>query len=160
MKFWDRLIEYNKRRKKRASQYYNEIKMLHNIYDGEAARIRNSYLKQYADSSDLKERYKKDDPTLSDEAFYGKLYDEGIITDDDVKNSSEYIKARKKDNNETLGLISDEIDLGRTNIYKLTSIGDLAYDKHDEVAIGIMECLDYFNWSSPDILSAFFERSS
>ena len=32
-------------------------------------------------------------------------------------------------------------------IHKLTSIGDLANDKHDEVAIGIMERLDYFNWS-------------
>lgn len=141
------VIEYNKRRQKRPSQYYNEIRMLHNIYDAETTRIRNSHLRQYTVSTDLKERYKKEDSTLNDEEYYGNLYDEGKISDEDVKNSNDYIKAKREDNKETLSLISEEIGLGRTNVNKLTSIGNLAHDKHDKVAIDILERLDFFTWS-------------
>jgi Predicted transcriptional regulators len=142
------VIEYNKRRQKRPSQYYNEIRMLHNIYDAEATWIRNSHLRQYTVSTDLKERYKKEkDSTLNDEEYYGNLYDEGKISDEDVKKSDNYIKAKIEDNKETLNLISKEIGLGRTNVNKLTSIGNLAHDKRDKVAIDILQRLDFFTWS-------------
>lgn len=84
---------------------------------------------------------------MSDEEYYGNLYDVGKISDEEVKNSSDYIKAKNEDNNETLNLISKEIGLGRTNVSKLTSIGNLAHDKHDKVAIDILERLDFFTWS-------------
>lgn len=142
------IIDYNKRRKKRWSQYYNEIRVLHSIYDPEAERTRNGNLKQYSDSSDLKKRYKKEkDSPLSDNDYYEKLYTDGKITTNDILQCTKYIKVYKRDKKETTKDIADEVDLGRTNVIKLTKIGELAYGKKDKVAIDIMERLDFTVWS-------------
>jgi hypothetical protein len=142
------IIDYNKRRKKRWSQYYNEIRVLHSLYDPEAEHARNKNLKQYSNSSDLKKRYKKEKSSkLKSKEYYAKLFDEGKITFNDILLSRKYKKVCTKDKIETTQKIADEIDLCRTNVIKLTKIGDLAYVKKDEVAIDIIERLDYDVWS-------------
>jgi hypothetical protein len=153
------IIDYNKRRKKRWSQYYNEIRVLHSLYDPEAERARNKELKQYSVSSDLKKRFKKEKgSTLDDKDYYEKLYDEGKITDNDILQSDKYKNTYNNDKKETTKDIADEVGLGRTNVIKLTKIGNLAYGKKDNVAIDIMERLDFGVWSLNNAFNVYTLR--
>jgi hypothetical protein len=150
------IVDNSKLRKKNKTQTYKEIKGMHIVLDPEAERERNKHLKQFSVSPDLKERFKKGkDSTLDDKDYYEKLYNEGIITDNDIFQSAEYRKVCKADKRETTQKIADflglndtnVVALGKTNVIKLTKIGDLAYVNGDKVGIDTMERLDYDTWS-------------
>jgi hypothetical protein len=123
------IIDYNKHRPKRFSQYYNEIKELHKIYDGEADRKMRRNLKQYADVPDLSRRYKSEDPKLNKSEYINQLFDNGTIPAEEIIRGEKYQKAKKKSSIRTVEKIEGAIGLCRTNIQKLTKIGDLAKEK-------------------------------
>jgi len=142
------IIDYNKHREKRASQYYKEIKELHNIYDGEALQRMKSNLKQYADLLDLSKRkekdFKKEHPGLKDSEIIDELYKTGEIKDEDIIKGDTYKKARTKSANEsyidTLEEIRKNVGKPRSFVFKIDQIGKLA--EKDKTVKKVMKYLD------------------
>lgn len=145
------IIEYSKDRKKLYSQKYNEIEMLHEIYDDGARENSRFNLKRQncsdSDVSKLARRLRSSpaeitdlvDWSLTDEEIvdhYGYLiqdqFEEGVTEFD-----KESIRTRDK--------IGKEIGMGGTNVDKLTEIGRLA-KTGDEVGLMAMKNLDDGKW--------------
>ena len=143
-----KLIDYNIFREKVLSQRYNESQELHKIYDPEGEIKRNRELLQFAVSSDLKKRFRKPAGCkINDKDYYGALFNNGEITEDDVRGSIRYIKACENEKLDTLQKIGDTVGIPPTNLYKLEKIGKLAYEDHDSIGIAIMKRLDLKIWS-------------
>jgi hypothetical protein len=145
------IIDYNKRREKRPSQYYNEIATLFKIYNAEKDRKRDEHIESYINVSDLKRTLpdlkKPEGSTEKDEEYYLRLYYEGKISKDKIKSGTRYKTARDDEWQRNLDKVAEEVGLGRTNIHKIKTIGDLAIKNKDKYAIEAMEFLDRFIWT-------------
>lgn len=146
------IIDYNKRREKRSSQYYQEIKHLHTIYDTEALQKIKSNLKnnpnQYVDLTDLSKRkkkdYRKENPGINDAEIIDKLHKSGEIKEEDIIKGKMYEDA-KKEALDTYQTIANGIDKNRTFTFRLDQIGKSA-EENDEVAQESMKYLDSKTW--------------
>lgn len=149
-----KIIDFNSNKGKSCSRIYNEIKMLHSIYDPEALATSRSNLQQYSDMPKLacrrimKEAVKKGfldpqqiDSTLTDEENFNNLIDylQLIIDKDKDKRSDKALGA-------TRDLIARQLGLGRTNSTKIYEIGAMA-EEGDEIAIEAMKNLDHKKWT-------------
>jgi ParB-like nuclease domain len=148
-----RIIEFNPRKGKSFSRIYNEMKMLHAIYDPEALEASLSNLRQYTDMPKLacrrimNEAVKKGyldpqriDSTLTDEENFNNLigYLRPILDKHNEKRSDKALGA-------TRDLIARQVGLGRTNSTKIYEIGSMA-EQQDEIAILAMKNLDEKKW--------------
>lgn len=145
------IIEYNRRRQKRYSQLYNEIEMLHQIWDPIAEAKRLANLKTY-DVTTLSHRLKKAikenkipqnqiDPEQTDEenainfkeelgGAYNKNYEFQI--EENFGTSEDRVRER----------IAKALGLGFMAVGRITKIGRLAKDQQNKTAIEAMQKLD------------------
>jgi len=144
------IIDYNKRRYKRPSQYYQEIKKLREIYDHENDHEMLENIDDYIDWSDLTTKHPKEDPNMSNSDYLKKLKKENKITDDYIIKGKVFQEKKNEIRKNTLERIAGEIGLKRTNVMKLDKIGKMAEDKvdaeGDEVAKKVMQYLDSIEW--------------
>lgn len=145
------IIEYNRRRQKRYSQLYNEIEMLHQIWDPIAEAKRLANLKTY-DVTTLSHRLKKAikenkipqnqiDPEQTDEENainfkeeLGGAYDKNYAfqIEENFETSEDRVRER----------IAKALGLGFMAVGRITKIGRLAKDQQNKTAIEAMQKLD------------------
>lgn len=145
------IVEYNRRRLKRMSQMYNEIEMLHDVFDGVAQNNSRANLKQNSDAPTLVRRLKEAvtngeideqeiDWSLTPTEIacqYGYLVGGPKFTD-----KEEYDKAKAETNTK----IGKVLGISKTTVANLTEVGRLAKDFSDPHAIKSMELMDSGVW--------------
>ncbi len=146
------IVEYNRRRAKRMSQMYNEIEMLHDIFDGVAASNSKKNLKQNTDPQIIVRRLKEAvkngeidgqeiDWSLTPSEIachYGHLVGGPKFTDKEEYNKS------MAETNTKIGKILGGISRG--TVANLTEVGRLAKNFDDPCAKKAMELMDRGIW--------------
>lgn len=145
------IVEYNRRRLKRMSQMYNEIEMLHDVFDGVAQNNSRANLKQNSGAPTLVRRLKEAvkngeideqeiDWSLTPTEIacqYGHLVGGPKFTD-----KEEYDKSKAETNTK----IGKVLGIGKTTVANLTEVGRLAKDFSDPHAVKSMELMDRGIW--------------
>lgn len=142
------IIEYNRRRQKRYSQLYNEIEMLHSIWDPIAEANRLANLKTL-DVTKLSHRLKeaiKENKISQNEIYSDQTDEESAIdfraqldgeTEIDYEFRFDYSLPDR-----TRERIAKALGLGLMAVGRLTKIGRLAKDQQNKTAIDAMQKLD------------------
>lgn len=149
-----KIIEFNPHNGKSTSRLYNEITMLHGIYDPEALEASLSNLRQYTDVPKLECR------RITSEAIKRGLLDpqriDHSLSEEEQWNQalpfvSELLKEKNdkkvdKSVGRTRDLIAKQLGLGKTNCDKISEIGKMA-EEGDKIAIDAMKNLDAKKWT-------------
>lgn len=141
------IVEYNKRRSKRISQMYNEIEMLHDIFDDEAMRASRANLKQNSDVPSLVRRIEEaiESGEIDEQEIDRNLtptemaYEYGHLVGGPTISERMAYDAANRSTNEKIGSI---LGIGKTNVAKLTEVGRFAREFGDVYALRAMERLD------------------
>lgn len=148
-----KIIEFNPHKGKSISRFYNEMKLLHSIYDPEALAASLANLRQYSDVP------KKDRRRIIQEAIKRGMLDPQSI-DHSLSEEEQWNQARLfvsellKETDEkkvfkalgrTRNIIAKQLGLGKTNCDKISEIGAMA-EEGDDIAILAMKNMDLKKW--------------
>lgn len=146
------IVEYNRRRSKRMSQMYNEIEMLHDIFDGVAANNSKKNLKQNTDPQIIVRR-------LREAAKNGEIDEQEVdwnLSTSEIAYHYGYLVGgpkftEKEEYNKSLAETNSKIGkilggISRGTVANLTEVGRLAKNFDDPCAKKAMELMDRGIW--------------